>query len=554
MKDKIIQERTGEILSWPNRQQYDKQLLALNALTELARKFSNQPDFYELVDTVVLTLAGQFSVTNAFAKLVQPGSSSSPQLFYATGRFKTEPLLEQLDISDAHTKYFLEKHHSQQVDQLSLSGPTANLAFLLSECGVRLVAPLLHDNRLIGIFGLGDKVNKKAFDPSEYEILTTIINTISPLIVNAYLFQEITEVNDWYLQILDNVKQGVFVFDSDHMLKKVNIPGYQILRDFRPHLKHIESLTKVPLEVLFPESIYPGWSRQMIMAGTAKDGRLWKKMKAKLDDQERIYRLRVSSVIHESRGTRDLIVTLDDVTVQEENEQKMFDLEKFAEKGMMASSISHELNNYLGMLLGGVELSQMALTRGEMEKVANTLEKVKVNINKMERFTTGLMDYAKLDTKKKVGNLNTVVNDVLSFITVQKKFKNIMITTDLDGNLPEYPIDTDQIAQLLLNLFNNAADAIKEIDQEAGRIGVRTGKCGDHACLTISDNGAGMKPEVKERLFKSHITTKPSGHGYGLVACNKIIQNHQGKVDIDSQPGNGTTFTFTFPITDAISE
>lgn len=548
------QEKDRQFLDWSDRQQHDKQILALNALTELARSFSNKPDIHDLLNTVLLTLAGQFSVTNAFVRLVQPGASSTQRLFYATGRFNTEPLLEKLEISESHARYFCEKNRVQLVDELTLSGPSANLTFLLNECGVRLVAPILHDNRLIGILGLGDKVSKKAFDASEFELLTTIINTITPLIVNAFLFHEITELNDWYLQILDNVKQGVFVFDSDRLLKKVNIPGYKILREFRPHLNHIDSLTRISMEVLFPEAIYPGWSRQLIKASVAQEGSLWEKMKAQDGSQERIYRVRVSPVVYETQRTRDIIVTLDDVTVQEENEQRMFDLEKFAEKGMMASSISHELNNFLGMLLGGVELSQMALNKGDAERAGRTLEKIKANIGKMERFTSGLMNYAKLNTEKKKGSINDIVNDVLSFITVQKKFKNITITTELDGNLPEYLIDTDQIAQLLLNMLNNAADTIREIGNESGRIGIRTGKTDGSITLSISDNGAGMKPEVKERLFKSHITTKPSGHGYGLIVCDKIIQNHRGTVSIDTLLGSGTTFTFDFPLTGATSQ
>jgi len=547
-------EATDGFLNWPNRRQYDKQLLALNALTDLAKKFSNKPDFYELADMVLLILAGQFSVTNAFARLARPGNASNRYLNFAIGNFRNEPLLEQLEISATHTAHFVENDQPQLVDRLAHIGATAGMAFLLSECGVHLVAPLVHDNRLIGIFGLGSKVNRKPFENGEIEIFSTIINTIAPLLVNAYLFQEITEVNDWYLQILDNVKQGVFVFGSDHTLKKVNLTGYQLLRDFRPHLKHIESLTRVPLEVLFPDSIYPGWSKQMIKAGTAREGRLWEKMKAIQDGRERIYRLRVSPVVHETQDIGDIIVTLDDVTDQEENEQRMFDLEKFAEKGMMASSISHELNNYLGMMLGGVELAMMALTKGNVERVESTLEKIKANVHKMERFTNGLMDYARLDNKRKMENLNTIVGDVLSFVTVQKKFKNINIITDLASDLPEYPIDTDQVAQLLLNLLNNAADAIREAERETGQINVQTAMDKDNVTLMISDNGIGMEPEVRERLFKSHITTKPNGHGYGLVTCNKIIQNHQGTVNIESQSGSGTTFTFVFPITGEAGE
>ena len=82
----------------------------------------------------------------------------------------------------------------------------------------------------------------------------------------------------------------------------------------------------------------------------------------------------------------------------------------------MASTISHELNNFLGLILGGVEIAGMALKKNNTEKVAATLEKLKANVSKMERFTHGLMDYTKLNSTKQVSDLNTVIADVLSFL------------------------------------------------------------------------------------------------------------------------------------------
>jgi signal transduction histidine kinase len=548
MKKIAAQEDNRQYLSWSDRQQYDKQLLALNALTDLARKFSDKPDFHELVDTVVLVLAGQFSAPSAFALLIPPGHSSLTKSYFATGKFRGNPLLSRLEISDEQEQYFLDKGDPQRVDKLSLSGYSANMSFILSECGVQLVAPLVHDNRLIGIFGLGDKANRKPFETPEYELLAMVINTITPLIVNSFLFHEISQVNDWYLQILDNVKQGVFVFGREYQLKKVNIPGYIILKTFRPHLKHIDSLNGIPLQAIFPNSIYPGLADQLMQMKKDSEGTTWEKMKAKLNSEERFYKVRASFMQDDSGTATDLLLTLDDVTVQEENEQRLFDLEKFAEKGMMASAISHELNNYLGLLMGGVELSQVAHGRGDADKVADTLEKVKVNIGKMERFTAGLMDYAKLDTVKKNGQINTAVNDVLSFIAVQKKFKNIMVHTKLDPDLPGFEMDMDQIAQLLLNLLNNASDAIRESGREAGEIMVRTAHKEDIIHLSVADNGCGIKPEIKEQLFKFLVTTKPGGHGYGLVVCSKIIKNHQAQLEIESEPGVGSTFTISFPV------
>ncbi|MEW5924086.1 MAG: ATP-binding protein [Candidatus Zixiibacteriota bacterium] len=531
-----------------DRSAMNKQFLALDALSKLAKQYSNKPDFKGLIETLILTLSGQFSVANAFALLFPPGHSFSDPYFYATGRFKKNHLLSTLELSEDHNRYFIKNTFPQRVTDISCTGSAANFGFILTECGTKLAMPLVHDSRLIGILGLGDKVNRKEYSDDEVELLTILINTIIPFIANSFLFMEISNLNIWYLDILNSVKQGVFVFNSHHLLRKVNLAGFNILRTFRPNLQHVDSLNKIPIELVFPDNVFQGWIQRLNEVGSSEHGRLLKNMKVKSGDIERIYNVRAGTIISRAYRDSDLIITLDDITNQKESEQRLFDLEKFAEKGVMASSISHELNNFLALILGGVEMAQLALSKSNTEKATSTLEKLKTTVNKMERFTAGLMDYTRLNTQKQSTSLNAVITDVLAFISGQKKFKGINIVTELDSSIIDFALDSDQLAQLLLNFFNNAADAIHEVNRETGQIVVRTAQEKYRVVFSISDNGVGIPDDVKERLFKAHLTTKPKGHGYGLVTCAKILQNHQAEIDIDSEVGRGTTFTIRFLI------
>lgn len=262
---------------------------------------------------------------------------------------------------------------------------------------------------------------------------------------------------------------------------------------------------------------------------------------------ERIYNVSITGSVENTEIGSALIITLDDVTIQKESEQRLFDLQKFADKGLMASSIAHELNNFLALILGGVEVIEIALEDKDREKALETIGKLKNNIENMERFTRGLTDLARLESDKEVLNLNTVIGDVLSFLSVQKRFKWVKIIAELDPELPDLQIDKDQIAQLLLNLLNNGADAIEESGEKEGRITITTEDEDRYALLTVSDNGIGMKEDVRKRLFRSSFTTKQSGHGYGLVTCAKIVEDHGGKIAVDTKPGRGTTFTIRLP-------
>ncbi len=523
-------------------------MLALDALSKLARQFSNKPDFDKLIDLLLLTLSGQFAVSSSFALFQKERDYQSDKNYFAGGRYVSNPHLAALELSDEHEEYFLNNKGPQKVADIALSGKAAGLLFILSEHNVDIIAPLIHGNKLMGLLGLGRKVNRKPFDNNELELLSTLINSIIPFIANSFLFMEISGLNAWYLNILNSVKQGVFVFGPDRLLRQINFAGYEILRLFKSNLPQIEVLYQIPVELIFPDKIYPGWAARLIGNISTGHGQFYENMTAGTGETIRIFNIRVGLVSDKNRTQSDIIITLDDITDQTESEQRLFDLQKFAEKGQMASAIAHELNNHLGLILGGIEMTQLALNKADKIKAMATLDKLIENVGLMSRFTAGLTDYTRLETQKQHDDFNRVISDVLAFVMVQKKFRNINIISELDRSLPPVMIDRDQVAQLLLNFLNNSADAISEAKRELGQISVRTACTGEAVEMIVSDNGIGIAPDVKDRLFKARLTTKPQGHGYGLVICAKIIENHNAIIEITSEPGQGATFRLGFPL------
>ena len=539
----------------PNKVQYsinnfntviDKNFLAMDSLSKLAKQFSIKPNFERLLNSLLFTLSGQFSVTNAFAMIQQPGKLYSEQLYFGIGKFRYDEYLSTQILTEEHNKYFLKYTEPQKIENITLKGPSANLSFYFQELGVDVIAPLFHDERLLGLLGLGQKVNKKPFNNEELEILGTLVNSIAPFVANSFLFMEISNLNRWYLEILNNVKQGVFVFDKTKSLKNVNEAGFQIISKLKPQLKNIDTLINVPINFVFSDTFFPGWVNRIENIHEDISSYKFENLKAKSNDIENIYNVYVSR-LNRDGVEGDIIVTLDDITNQKENEHRMFELEKFADKGVMASSIAHELNNFLGMILGGVEIAEINIEGNNIDKSLSTISKLKDNVLKMKRFTAGLMDYTKLDTSKQKANLNQIIRDVLSFVSVQKKYSGIVLKTELMPNLQDNMIDPDQIAQLLLNFLNNAADAIREKHEKTGSIIVKTFAKDNMVCFSVTDNGIGIEPEVKNKLFKTHLTTKEKGHGYGLITCAKIIDNHNSNVEIKSELGKGSIFTVYLP-------
>jgi signal transduction histidine kinase len=527
----------------------ERRLLALDALSKLARQFCEKPDFKQLMSVLLMTLCGQFSVGDTVAILKRPRSGACGQTFFATGRFRKQGDLAALDISSENCAVLLCGQNACKLQDLDLSDRHSGVIPALRESGVSLICPLVHNDDLLGIIGMGDRVNGKATSQEDVDLLIAIVGTITPFLANTYLFWEIGRLNTWYLDVLNSVKQGVFVFDSANRLKKINAAGLGILKTFRPDVTGADCLNDKPIEDLFPAEAFGKLVCEAVTAKVGGGATESRNVVAGSGETERIYNLKLSESSEGGENGTDLIMTLDDVTHQKESETRLFNLQQLADRGVMASSISHELRNFLGLILGGLELTQVAVNRGDGDKANDNLDKLKSTVENLERFASGLMDYTNLTVDKQTSSINSVISDVISFISGQPRFKRITLTPELESDLPDLMIDSDQIAQLLLNLLNNAADAIAEVPRSEGEIKVETRSDEAEVALIISDNGIGVKPEVKDGLFRTRQTTKEHGHGYGLVTCASIIESHNATVAVDSEPGEGSVFTIHFPTT-----
>jgi signal transduction histidine kinase len=144
--------------------------------------------------------------------------------------------------------------------------------------------------------------------------------------------------------------------------------------------------------------------------------------------------------------------------------------------------------------------------------------------------------------------LNDLVRTTVEFIVPQNKYDRVSFDLDLSPDLPEANLDPSQIQQVLMNLFSNSADAIGEaaVNRDP-RILVRTRVRGDDMVVTVEDNGPGIKADVIDRIFEPSVTTKPTGHGFGLSTCYRIVKNHGGRITAENGT-QGARFTIVLPL------
>jgi len=296
------------------RHSAEKPLLALDALSKLTMQFANKPDFQQLVRTFVFTLSGQFSVSSAFSVLRKPGSTDQKTIYTATGKLTENLYLQSLILTPDLGRYFVAHNSACAVSELDLPDSCSSHGTILNDSDITLVCPLVHNDNLLGLIGLGETVTKKPFKYEDIDLLGTLVSAITPLVASSYHFCEITGLSAWHLDILNNVKQGVFVFDIENRLRKVNTTGISILERFRPYVPDPILLDGVPIEEVFPQVIFVDWTRRFIKANIENRGEVIENLIAKSDDSEYIYEAYLTGISGDSEFQTDFIVTLNDVT------------------------------------------------------------------------------------------------------------------------------------------------------------------------------------------------------------------------------------------------
>jgi PAS domain S-box-containing protein len=237
--------------------------------------------------------------------------------------------------------------------------------------------------------------------------------------------------------------------------------------------------------------------------------------------------------ISESRGFQEMMISID----------------RMATRGVMAGEIAHEINNYLAIILGNVELLPLLLAKGKTDKVDQKLELLRATVGKIQRFSEGLMGYGNEEAVFEPGDLNQLIENLIAFLRPQNRYDGIRFEFSLSPKLPLVEFDSAQMQQLLVNLLNNAADALRE--KPNGRcieIATHLMAEAEKVQIVIADTACGLPDDLRDVIFKDRYTGQRRGRGFGLVIVKRIIDKHAGSIEYDSRSTEGTTFTITLPI------
>ncbi len=225
-----------------------------------------------------------------------------------------------------------------------------------------------------------------------------------------------------------------------------------------------------------------------------------------------------------------------------ETQEQLVQSAKLAAIGELASNVAHEINNPLTSILGYTELIK---DERDIDLIREDLSIIERESLRAREIVRQLLEFARRRPLQVTDvDINEVLKDVIPLVSNQARLNNVELFEEYE-DLPKTIADSNQLKQVFINIINNAIFAMPE----GGKLSIRTSRLGEYILVIFKDTGIGIPKEVIPKIFEPFFTTKQDvGTGLGLSISYSIIQNHGGRIDVESQEGKGSTFTVRLPI------
>ncbi|WP_257450846.1 GAF domain-containing sensor histidine kinase [Archangium lipolyticum] len=510
-------------------------------LLDLGRSVAEAGSEEELVAAVARGVKELFPGRTFCIRIIDARTGGLTSL-YAEGRLKEgsrEPLVLK--------RSAVEKMHlaleSIPAGGRVVVGARVPLLFEGSTGGVS--APLVASGQLYGAINLEYPATLKEEGDllQDERVLVQLANQVAVAVKNAKLIDELTFVRKYLEELLEKANALILVANRD---KKVVVFNQAISR--LTGFSKEEVLGK-DVFTLVPEDEH---LRLVSLMGAVLRGEAVPNFELRLRTRtgEARASFATSSTLTSQGEVEGVMAIGQDVTVVAQLEQRVIQAEKLASMGQLAASVAHEINNPMTAVVAYAEsLLQRAMMVGSSgSSDTDKLKKILESGQRILRFTKDLTSYARpaKDKPERV-QLHTVLDRAVGYcehVVTQSKVK---VERDY-GELPLLSAVPANLEQVFVNLITNACHAM----EPGGKVSLRTRQEGREAVVCVKDTGSGISQENLSRIFEPFYTTKTEGKGtgLGLSIVQRIVEKHGGKLSVESELGQGTTFTVRLPIPD----
>ena len=242
------------------------------------------------------------------------------------------------------------------------------------------------------------------------------------------------------------------------------------------------------------------------------------------------------------------VIHIEDVSEKRAKEARLRRAESLAALTTLTAGVAHEIKNPLASIGIHIELIRKAIDGRQTvssAKISENLEVIKEEVERLNRIVVDFLFAVRpMNTELALDDLNHLVRDLLEFMRFELEQAGIKVELQLQEPCPQIRLDDKYLKQALLNIVKNAITAMPQ----GGTLRVETVRKGSTLQLKVSDTGVGIPEENLDKIFEPYFTTREFGSGLGLTLVYKIVKEHLGDIAVSSKPGEGTTFTLSFPI------
>jgi PAS domain S-box-containing protein len=337
--------------------------------------------------------------------------------------------------------------------------------------------------------------------------------------------------------VVESVDDCIFTTDVDGRVITLNPAGQRLLeRTLSSGLSSLDVLDESDRRRVGPA----------ILAAVS-EGRPWRGAVTGLTRSGRAFpaHLAISCVFDAQRRVLGTVGVLRDLTELVATQQRLLQREKLASLGEMAAGVAHEIRNPLG----GIKMATTLLSSGAIDdpRISQEMaQSVLAGIAEIETIIADLLDYARetrLDCQPYA--LGRILAPVVDAAAADARQRGVALSArGLDRELVA-SVDGQRLRQVVSNVIRNAVDATEHVP--GGWVEVRLHRRADGAVIEVTDNGGGIRPEHREKIFLPFFTTKPTGTGLGMAIVKKLMDLHGGEIEIDSAPGRGTSVRLLLP-------
>jgi PAS domain S-box-containing protein len=456
----------------------------------------------------------------------------------------------------------------ENVHQAVTQAPSARRT--IEELELHYYVPCQAQGRVVGYLGLGKTRDGDFLSTEDVALIETLSGYLGTAIENARLYRRLERkvaqyerLKEYSENIVESVNVGILALDLEDRIESWNTQVelmYGISRDRAIGCR---------IDEVFPADLVAELMRLRSTENPTGIHNLYKYRVKTSAGAERVFNVAVAPLVAKDFEMVGRLVIFDDITERVDLERQVTHADKLSSIGLLAAGVAHEVNTPLAVISSYAQMLSKQMPEADprwklLERINRSTFRASEIVNNLLNFSrTGSAEFAELD-------LNQVIGDTLALLEHQFKTGRVIVDRQMAGAPERLMVhgNSGKLQQVFLNLFLNAREAMPE----GGTLTVSAEARDLRVCVKVADTGQGIDPRYVERIYDPFFTTKPpkgkvrtdaqrtngekprdgeafrGGTGLGLSVTYGIVQEHGGKIAVESTPSQGTIFTLEFPL------